>query len=120
VEDGFHTLYARNDRSVLLYKIKLEKLDDKKDILPPDFIKIDVEGAELFALKGAYETLEKHHPKIMMEFSSVNAKAAGYTQNDLLDLLKQLGYKFYTIENRGVLKELNTSQLPEFANLLCV
>ena len=120
LEDGLHTLYARDDRSVLLHKIKLEKLDDIKDLSPPDFIKIDVEGAELAALKGAYQTLRKYHPKILMEFSSVNCEAAGYKQQDLLDLLQPLGYKFYTIENRGVLKELNTAELPEFANVLCV
>ena len=53
-EDGSHTLYATDDRSVFLQKIKMETLDSKQNELPkPDFIKLDVEGAELFALKGA-------------------------------------------------------------------
>jgi FkbM family methyltransferase len=121
-EDGFHTLYARDARSILLYKIKLETLDSKQgELSPPDFIKIDVEGAELMVLKGAVKTLEKHHPKLMLEYSDTNCKAAGYDRHDLVDFLKPLGYKFYSIENRGKLISLETANdIPDFANLYCV
>jgi FkbM family methyltransferase len=33
----------------------------------PDFIKIDVEGAELACLRGSAETLRQHRPKLMVE-----------------------------------------------------
>ena len=33
-----------------------------------DFIKLDIEGAEREALKGAAVTLKKHHPRIMIEY----------------------------------------------------
>lgn len=33
----------------------------------PTLIKIDVEGAELDALKGAYDTIHAHHPTILFE-----------------------------------------------------
>jgi FkbM family methyltransferase len=121
-EDGFHTLYARDERSVLLYKTKIETMDDKlQEMTPPDFIKVDVEGGELFVLKGAAKTLEKYHPKIMMEYADGNCKAAGYDRNDLVDFLKPFGYKFYSIENRGKLIALETADdIPDFANLYCV
>ncbi len=35
-----------------------------------DFIKIDVEGHELEVLRGGRETLEKYHPKLMVEVTS--------------------------------------------------
>ncbi|EDP69608.1 hypothetical protein FBALC1_05468 [Flavobacteriales bacterium ALC-1] len=35
----------------------------------PDFIKIDIEGAELFALQGMRKTLELHSPTLMVEIS---------------------------------------------------
>ena len=121
-EDGFHTLYARDSRSTLLYKIKLETLDSKiGELPPPDFIKIDVEGAELMVLKGAAKTLEKYHPKLMLEYSEVNCKAAGYNRHDLVNFLKPMGYTFYSIENRGKLVLLETAnEIPDFANLYCV
>lgn len=119
-EDGSHTLYATDDRSVFLQKIKMETLDSKQNELPkPDFIKLDVEGAELFALKGAAETLKKYHPKILLEFNKGTFEAAGYSQQDVLDFLGQFNYKFQVIENRGKLIPLNTSDLPELVNLLC-
>ena len=41
--------------------ISIDELEDAKDIT---FIKMDVEGAELEALKGAKETILKNHPKL--------------------------------------------------------
>jgi hypothetical protein len=35
-----------------------------------DFIKIDVEGHELEVLHGSRQTLEKHHPTLMVEVTS--------------------------------------------------
>lgn len=119
-EDGSHTLYATDDRSIFLQKIKMETLDSKqKELAPPDFIKLDVEGAELHTLRGAAETLKKHHPKILLEFNKDTFEAAGYTQRDVLDFLGQFNYKFQVIGNRGKLTDLNTSDLPELVNLLC-
>jgi len=121
LEDGLHTLYATNDRSIFLQKIKLETVDSKQaELSPPDFMKIDVEGAELHVLKGAAETIRKHHPKIMLEFNRDTFEAAGYTQKDVLDFLGLFNYKLYIIENRGKLANLDTSNLPELVNLLCV
>ena len=92
----------------------------QKELPPPDFIKIDVEGAELYALRGAAETLKKHHPKILLEFNRDTFEAAGYTQQDVLDFLGQFNYKFQVIEDRGKLSHLDTSALPRLVNLWCV
>lgn len=50
-----------------------------------DWIKIDVEGAEIEVLKGLRNTLARWHPKIVVEVTSENRKA-------FLDLMSRLTY----------------------------
>lgn len=56
---------------------------------PPDFIKIDIEGAETLALRGGAELLEKVRPTIYLEVSHntrrelrATLEAAGYAIDD--------------------------------------
>lgn len=51
----------------------------------PKFVKIDVEGAELFVLRGLAGVLKKHKPKIYIEVSSD-------TKTEVASILQDLGY----------------------------
>ena len=44
--------------------IQVVALDDVLQQFAPDFIKMDIEGAEVEALKGARSLIEKHHPAL--------------------------------------------------------
>jgi FkbM family methyltransferase len=46
--------------------VRLDTLVDSREILPPNVMKIDIEGAELQALRGAAQTIEAHHPAILL------------------------------------------------------
>lgn len=48
---------------------------------PPDFCKIDVEGAEIGVLEGAQRTLAEHHPQVVVE---VHRERHGPLVRDLL------------------------------------
>ncbi len=56
----------------------------------PDVIKLDVEGAELDALRGGMATLAMHTPTLLIEVHAEENNAAIY------DLLSPLGYRYYT------------------------
>lgn len=45
-------------------KIKVKRLDDLLATIAPTYIKMDIEGAELNALRGARETIRKYQPRI--------------------------------------------------------
>jgi FkbM family methyltransferase len=59
---------------------------------PPDVIKLDVEGAELAALRGAEGTLERHGPLVVFEVVPANYARFGYGPNDVIELLVGHGY----------------------------
>lgn len=49
----------------------IDELVNSKQILPPDMLKVDVEGAEQLVLTGAKQTIETYHPIIIVEFHSI-------------------------------------------------
>jgi FkbM family methyltransferase len=61
-----------------------------KSYSPPDFIKIDVEGAELLVLKGAQELLAETKPTLYIEVDEQNRAPVS-------DLLHDHGYKLLDI-----------------------
>lgn len=70
----------------------VSKLDDYH--LPTlDFFKLDIEGYEYFALKGAEETLLKYKPIICCEQKARLEQRQGVSKNMVGDYLKSLGYE---------------------------
>lgn len=63
-----------------------------------DFIKCDVEGAEIFVFNGGLRTIGKHKPIIFVEMLRKWAAKFKYTPNDTIALLKKLGYNCYVAE----------------------
>lgn len=58
-----------------------------------DLIKIDVEGFELFVLRGATQLIEKHRPILFVELAEVNLQEHSLTPNDLVSFIHNLGYE---------------------------
>ncbi len=80
-------------------KIQLVKLDDfvkEKNLNKVDFIKMDIEGAELDALKGGEETIKKYKPKL-----AICVYHKGRDMIDIPQYLKSLvpEYKFFLKHN---------------------
>lgn len=86
----------------------VEKLDDfaNANNLHVDFIKCDVEGAELFAFQGAYETLKRDKPIVFTEMLRKWAAKFNYHPNEIFALFSSLGYRSFYAEG-AVLIELN-------------
>ncbi len=83
-----------------LTKVNVEILDEyikEKNIKQVDFIKCDVEGAELLVLQGAKKTIEKFHPIILIEIEDKWTQRFGYNANEVISYLLDFGYKIKMI-----------------------
>lgn len=104
--------------------IRLEEYIQKNKIAHIDFIKCDIEGAELFALRGMLPSLKRHKPKLLLEVNEEWTQAFEYTAFDLINFLKEVGYKsFYKVDETPIFlseQELkNLSQFDDGVNIFC-
>jgi FkbM family methyltransferase len=87
--------------------------------LRPRLIKLDVEGAELRALRGMEELLRDEHPDLVIEVSDHFLKEMGSSAVDLYQFLTQFGYAMYQIDWNGVIRhERWEPTLPQQFNAL--
>lgn len=77
--------------------ISLDEYIIREKISKINLIKIDVEGWELFVLKGATNLLSSDDaPVLMIEFTETNTFSAGYYCGELFDYMKSFGYEWYS------------------------
>lgn len=75
--------------------VPVERLDDlagSKSLPPPDFIKVDVEGYEIPALRGMEDTLRVHHPTLYVEIHGADESAKRRNAAGVLEILQRHGY----------------------------
>ena len=54
-----------------------------------DFIKLDLEGYEIFAIRGAERTIKEYHPVMLVEYKHWKR----FGQEGATELLEKWGYK---------------------------
>lgn len=74
------------------WQIPAVALDDIPDLPPPDFVKIDIEGFEPFALSGMEGVITRHKPIIFIEMNRGALAANGASPEGLHDAIRSLGY----------------------------
>ena len=95
---GYSRLLTASDKDVETYQVQVRRLDDVlADIGKIDLIKLDIQGAELSALKGAKTLISKWQPLIIFECGQeYGAAEAGYDRKLLYDYLVEIGYSVST------------------------
>ena len=92
-----------------------------------DFIKIDIEGGEYWALQGMRSILESNKDiKIFTEFNPNLLKKSNIKPKEYLDLLEKNNFKLFNIDNKKQeLKIITVRELIEqyvnggYTNLIC-
>jgi FkbM family methyltransferase len=76
-------------------------------------VKCDVEGADLFALRGARATLEKHKPVVVVEITPWFLEGFGLSVVDVVSFFEELGYRCYRYDDGGRLIPTPTDAIVE-------
>lgn len=63
-------------------------------------MKIDIEGSEQAALRGASRLIDRDHPDIVIECNALTCASQGYSYRDLLRFLERKGYDLYRLHDR--------------------
>lgn len=89
-----------------LTRVPLVRLDDLGLERPIRLIKVDVEGAEPLALRGALGIIKADRPAILAEICAAQlVRLAGCTPNDLIAELAGYGYRCHLIGPDGAVGE---------------
>lgn len=84
--------HIASDGKIQVETVVLDELISKGKIPVPDFMKIDIEGAEMLALSGAKSMLAKHHPTIFL------STHGNQIHNDCCIFLRSLEYELHPID----------------------
>lgn len=76
----------------------------KENKLIPDFIKCDVEGAELLVFKGGFDSIQKFKPIIFSEMLRKWSSKFGYHPNEIISFFKKLNYTCYSLNRERLIK----------------
>lgn len=82
--------------------ISLDEFVFEQHHRPPNFIKIDIEGAEGRALAGAERVLTEHRPVLLVDLHNPEQDVAVGT------ILLKCGYRAYRTEDRSEVKDLSS------------
>ena len=113
---GF-TLYpkSKNDHQTDVKTVSIDQCF-KEMSMAVDLIKIDIEGMEVYALRGMKEVVSrKDDVKVLMEFSPAYLRKASTSPAELWDVLGELGlnYVYMLDEKCGVMRIRSCAELME-------
>lgn len=115
-------------RRITVESVRLDDFYKRQSLPLPDFIKCDIEGAELSCFLGAREIIHKALPVILFEANPSATSKYGYAPGSIMDFLCEIdeaNYCFYEIDVRGELVPYSDVRNPftvhgNFSNILAI
>lgn len=89
---------GREGSEVEVDALTLDGVAEAHQLSKVDAIKLDIEGAELRALRGATGLLRRDKPKLLLEVDSGMMARFGYSPPDLGEYLCSMGYECYDVQ----------------------
>lgn len=105
-------------------RVQVRRLDDilsGLNISKVDFVKLDVEGAELSALHGAMGLLRgENRPAMLVEVQDVRTQRWGYAAREILQFLIRMDYQWFVIAAKDALLPISCHEQTYHANLVAL
>lgn len=105
-------------------RVQVRRLDDvvsQLGLSRLDFLKLDVEGAELDALRGATRILGGvARPVVLAEVYDIRTTTWGYAAREIVRFLAELNYRWFALRENGTLEPVSAEQSSYDANLVAV
>jgi len=83
------------------------------DLERVSLLKCDIEGADLYAMRGARRTLEKHKPVVIIEITPWFLEGFGLSVADIYGFFADLGYRCYRYDDGGRLIPSTAEEIVE-------
>jgi FkbM family methyltransferase len=114
--------YPKQDRETI--PVEYVSLDDYFEKGKVDFIKLDIQGSEPYALMGMTKILRNPNIVVVTEFWPEGILQAGWSPTDYLWMLTEHGFGLHTMDGEPREPEWVMANIPGghtgFMNLLCV
>ena len=91
---GSYGLNPLNNEGRKVKTITIDSLDIKRHI---SFMKVDIQGSDLFALQGAVNTINRNKMPIIFEFEQQFQEDFNTTFQDYVDFAEQISYRFQEV-----------------------
>jgi FkbM family methyltransferase len=95
-QSGYSSLMHSDNAGVYAEAVEVKRLDQLLPDVTVDVIKIDVEGAELGALRGGEALISRSRPTIMFESVGTGQNSLGYSARELWRWLDAGGFQVFT------------------------
>jgi FkbM family methyltransferase len=104
-EDGWGSLLRRAGMVRQIMEVAVTTIDEfvfASGVRRLDLIKIDIEGGEMRALRGARQLIERDHPGIIAELNAVCLARDGAKPGDVIGFLTSLGYSIRDLDGSNI------------------
>jgi len=93
---GAYGSYGIDPNAIDGNRVKSLTIDSIQFSKPISFMKVDIQGSDLFALRGAVNTIKKHKMPILFEFEQQFQDEFHTSFQDYVDFVNVVGYRFKT------------------------
>lgn len=110
--NSLRPLQADRTRTIRVPMWRLDNYLAQHGVGHVDFVKMDVEGGERDALRGAEQLFQRDRPVLLCEIEETRIRPWGYEPREIFDLVAAWNYRWFAVARGGELVPLTADPPP--------